>query len=119
MSHIQRTHPSTTTAGPQGGVGGYHDQTMTGGVCDAEAYIYIDFCCCFQGATRRFRGFRVAFGHETVRSDDPALNPPSLVDRVSAIQVARAMEELIRKAAEDPISLSCLYTNIPINNTIL
>ena len=39
MLHIQRTHPSTATTGPQGGVGGYHDQTMTGGVCDAEAYI--------------------------------------------------------------------------------
>ena len=38
---------------------------------------------------------------DAMRSDDPALNPPSLVDRVSAAQLQRAIQELIRKAAEE------------------
>jgi len=38
---------------------------------------------------------------EAMRSNEPALNPPSLVDRVAAMEVQRAMDELVQKAGEE------------------
>ncbi|CAL1170639.1 unnamed protein product [Cladocopium goreaui] len=38
---------------------------------------------------------------EAMRSNEPALNPPSLVDRVAAMEVQRAMDELVERAGKD------------------
>lgn len=38
---------------------------------------------------------------EAMRSNEPALNPPSLVDRVAAMEVQRAMDELVERAGKE------------------
>lgn len=49
---------------------------------------------------------------EAMRSNEPALNPPSLVDRVAAIQVQRTTEELFEKAGKDS---EVILTKLPMH----
>jgi len=49
---------------------------------------------------------------EAMRSDEPALNPPNLVARVAAMEVQRAVEDLLRKGRED---LDATCSRLPLS----